>query len=70
MPAAARRQGDITQMAITVLGRESAIQFMNADNDSLGGRPIDLVVASEEGSALVESALAKIKSQDAASCLE
>ena len=44
-----------------VLGREAAISFMNAPNDKLGGRPIDLVIKSEEGRALVEGALAEIQ---------
>ena len=34
---------------------------MNAPNDKLGGRPIDLVIESEEGRALVEGALAEIQ---------
>lgn len=58
-PAAARRQGDITKLAITLLGREAAISFMNGDNTALGGRPIDLVIASDEGRALVESELSR-----------
>ena len=58
-PAAARRQGDSTRKAISLLGREAAIAFMNADNVALGGRPIDLVIASEEGFVLVGGELAK-----------
>ena len=34
---------------------------MNAPNDKLGGRPIDLVIESEGGRALVEGALADIQ---------
>nr|WP_282099711.1 antitoxin Xre/MbcA/ParS toxin-binding domain-containing protein [Qipengyuania qiaonensis] len=44
-----------------VLGREAAISFMNAPHDELGGRPIDLVIESEAGRALVEGALAEIQ---------
>lgn len=64
-PAAARRQGDATRLAMLVLGREAAIPFMNAPNDKLGGRPIDLVIESEGGRALVEGALAEIQYQEA-----
>lgn len=39
--------------------------FMNAPNDRLGGRPIDLVIESEEGRALVEGALADIQYPEA-----
>ncbi|GGC44480.1 hypothetical protein GCM10011371_34880 [Novosphingobium marinum] len=60
-PAAARRQGDTTRLAMQVLGKEAAISFMNAPNDKLGGRPIDLVIKSEAGRALVEGALAEIQ---------
>lgn len=44
-------------MAIKLLGTEAAIEFMNAHHDGLGGRPIDLAVASEEGRSRVELAL-------------
>lgn len=64
-PAAARRQGDVTRLAMIVLGREAAISFMNAPNDKLGGRPIDLVIESEGGRALVEGALAEIQYPEA-----
>lgn len=43
---------------------------MNEPNDKLGGRPIDLVVKSEEGRVLVEGALAEIQYPDAASVKE
>lgn len=56
----ARRQGDVTRLAMLVLGREAAIDFMNGDNPSLGGRPIDLAVASEDGRRQIEAELARI----------
>lgn len=56
-PSASRRQGETTRMAIKLLGTEAAIEFMNAHHDGLGGRPIDLAVASEEGRSRVELAL-------------
>lgn len=59
-PAHARRQGDITRLAFTLLGREPAIAFLNSDNAALGARPLDLAIASEEGCAQVEAALGKM----------
>lgn len=54
---ASRRQGETTRMAIMVLGREAAIEFMNTHDEALGGRPIDLAIASDEGRVRVELAL-------------
>ena len=56
-PAASRRQGETTRMAMMVLGREAAIEFMNTHSEALGGRPIDLAIASDEGRSRVELAL-------------
>jgi hypothetical protein len=58
--ASARRQGDITTLALTLLGREPAIAFLNGDNAELGARPLDLAIASEEGRARVEAALGRL----------
>ena len=58
----ARRQGEVTRLAMLVLGREAAIAFMNEDNSSLGGRPIDLAVASEDGRRQIEAELARLTS--------
>ncbi len=69
-PAAARRQGDTTKLAMVLLGREAAIAFMNDDNAALGGRPIDLVIESDKGRALVESELSKSSSGNAESGFE
>ena len=60
-PAAAKRQSDTTRLAMIVLGREAAISFMNEPNIQLGGRPIDLVIESEEGRECVEGELAAIQ---------
>ena len=59
-PESARRQGDVTRMAMLLLGREKAIAFMNDENAHLGGRPIDLAVASDEGRRLIEAELARL----------
>lgn len=55
----ARRQGAITRLAFQLLGREQAISFLNGDNAALGGRPLDLATASDEGCAGVEAELAR-----------
>ena len=60
-PAAVKRQSDTTRLAMLVLGREAAISFMNEPNNRLGGRPIDLVIESEEGRERVEGELAEIE---------
>lgn len=60
-PEEAERQGRISRLAFAVLGREGAIGFLNTHDETLGGRPIDLAVASVEGAASVEKALAEAK---------
>jgi uncharacterized protein (DUF2384 family) len=65
-PANARRQGDITRLAFVLLGREAAIEFLNADNTELGARPLDLAIASESGCALVEAELGRLTCRTAA----
>ena len=57
-PAQATRQGDLIRTAMLVLGRDDAIAFLNADHEGLGGRPIDVAIASEEGIGRVERILA------------
>ncbi len=52
--AAARRQGDISQLAyLRMGGRDPAIAFLNSDHEMLGGRPLDIATASAEGYARV-----------------
>jgi uncharacterized protein (DUF2384 family) len=59
-PADARRQGEITQLAFLLLGREAAIAFLNTDHAGLGGRPLDLAIASDEGRNTVEAELGRL----------
>lgn len=59
-PEKARRQGEITQLALLLLGRDKAIEFLNSDNAELGARPLDLATESAAGSASVEAALSRI----------
>lgn len=56
----AARQGRATQLAFATFGNsEGAIAFLNTQDDALGGRPLDLAIASPEGLAAVEGALAR-----------
>jgi uncharacterized protein (DUF2384 family) len=59
-PEDARRQGEITQLAFLLLGREAAIEFLNTEHDGLGGRPLDLAIASEEGRNSVEAEIGRM----------
>lgn len=53
-----RRQGRVTQVAWAELGgRDAVMAFLNAHHDGLGGRPLDLAIASDEGLVAVETAL-------------
>jgi hypothetical protein len=60
MPAdAVARQGKITTIAWEKMREPGgAIAWLNAHDDALGGRPIDLATASVEGFAAVEAAIA------------
>jgi uncharacterized protein (DUF2384 family) len=60
MPAdSAERQGRVTMLAWRLLGgRDEAMAFLNNHNEALGGRPLDLAVASVEGCEAVERAIA------------
>lgn len=49
-PAQAVRQGEAARRAFAVLGdRDTALRFLNDDHSELGGRPIDLAIASVSG---------------------
>jgi hypothetical protein len=56
-PVAAERQGRITLLAFKRLGSDRAIAFLNGHDEALGGRPLDLAIASEDGLDAVESAI-------------
>jgi hypothetical protein len=57
----AARQGRVSKLAFEKLGQPDAIAFLNGHSDALGGRPIDLAVASAEGLAAVEAAIVAFK---------
>jgi hypothetical protein len=53
------RQGLVVRMAINSLSAPgAATAFLNTLHPELGGRPLDLAIASEEGLRAVEAALA------------
>ena len=57
-PEQADRQGRIARSAWTALGsRDAVVAFLNTHDDALGGRPLDLAVASAEGLTAVEQAM-------------
>lgn len=58
-PDAAQRQGKAATLAWeSFRDSEAAKQFLNTHDDALGGRPIDLAVASPEGLEAVAQFLA------------
>ena len=53
------RQGRVVRMAQAALGDVEAVRlFLNSHHQALAGRPIDLAVASDDGLARVEAAIA------------
>ncbi|MDJ0278950.1 DUF2384 domain-containing protein [Sphingomonas sp. 2R-10] len=59
-PEQASRQGQVATSAFRRFGeRDAAMAFLNAHDDALGGRPLDLAIASAEGLATVEAAMAE-----------
>lgn len=59
-PDHAKRQGEITQLAFLLLGREAAIAFLNTSHADLGGRPLDLATASDAGRNSVEAEIGRL----------
>ncbi|MBX7492823.1 hypothetical protein K3163_06350 [Qipengyuania sp. 1NDW9] len=59
-PEGLSRQRETSRLAMLVLGRDAAIEFMNGENSALGGRPIDIARASEEGRARIETQLLEL----------
>jgi uncharacterized protein (DUF2384 family) len=59
-PIEAERQGRAARLAFEALPEPgAAIAFLNTHHDGLGGRPIDLAVASDEGLTAIAAALGK-----------
>lgn len=56
----ADRQGRIASLAWAKLGgRDAAISFLNTHDDALGGRPLDIAVASSDGFDTIAQAIAE-----------
>jgi uncharacterized protein (DUF2384 family) len=52
------RQGKVVQLAQTALGSVEAVRnFLNNHHEGLGGRPIDIAVASDAGLLAVAAAI-------------
>ncbi len=60
-PESVERQGRVASLAFEALGRDAATRFLNEHDAALGGRPLDLAIASVEGLAAVEQAIATRK---------
>jgi len=56
---AAARQGSILKLAIDALGATAAMAFLNGADEHLGGRPLDLAIASQEGFSAIADAIAQ-----------
>jgi uncharacterized protein (DUF2384 family) len=56
-PEQAERQGRIARIAFEILGRDGATAFLNTHDEGLGGRPLDLAMASADGLADIEAAI-------------
>jgi len=64
-PEQIERQGRISRLAFEALGQPAeAITFLNTHHAILGGRPIDLAIASAEGLLDVERALSALPRSD------
>jgi uncharacterized protein (DUF2384 family) len=52
------RQGKVVRLAQAALGSVEAVRaFLNTHHEALGGRPIDIAVASDAGLIAVEAAI-------------
>jgi uncharacterized protein (DUF2384 family) len=57
-PDQAKRQSRVSRLAFETLNRPgAAVTFLNAHNDVLAGRPIDLAIGSAEGLLRVEQVM-------------
>lgn len=56
-PDEGKRQGRAVRAAQALGSVEAVRAFLNSPHEALGGRPIDLAVASEAGMAAVEAAI-------------
>ncbi|MDE1916761.1 MAG: hypothetical protein KGJ57_15195 [Sphingomonadales bacterium] len=60
---AADRQGRILTIAIDALGAGGAMTFLNAQDQHLGARPLDLAIGSPEGFGRVQAVILGLKNR-------
>ena len=61
----ARRQGTIATLAFTSLkDKDTALAFLNQHSEALGGRPLELAMASEEGFQKISAAIRERADRD------
>lgn len=48
------RLREVLKMVLIVIGENDACAYLNSPNESLGGRPIEIAIKSEQGKGLVE----------------
>lgn len=62
-PDQARRQGEVANLAFLQLGgRERAKAYLNNYDTDLGGRPLDIALATQEGCWRVQRAIMRMAS--------
>jgi hypothetical protein len=54
------RQGRITHLAFTLLGREPALSFLNSHHEKLGAKPLDLAGDSASGYSAVQGEVRRL----------
>lgn len=60
------REGRIVRLAFLHLGADAARVFLNTPDDKLGGRPLDLATASDDGAAEIERVIRAMPGHSAA----
>lgn len=60
-PDEGKRQGRAVRAAQALGGLDAVRGFLNTPHATLGGRPLDLAIASDAGLAAVEAAIAEAK---------
>jgi hypothetical protein len=59
----AARQGAVSKLAFERLRQPAAVMaFLNTHNEALGGRPLDVAIATPDGLTRVEAAIAGLAS--------
>jgi hypothetical protein len=59
-PQTIDRQGRITHLAFSLLGREPALSFLNSHHEQLGAKPLDLAGDSATGFSTVQGEVQRL----------